>query len=129
MEERRGTLPAPQLLADYGLWHLRHVDLLKSVDREKLNGLTRLLQLREFKRGEVIYVISGSRDEYLQRVYFLLKGRVKLSSIDDASGKELSAPAHQTGGTVRAPERGRQRDHRLAGDGHASIAGGVRAAV
>jgi len=89
VEERRGTLPAPQLLADYGLWHLRHVDLLKSVDHDALNRLTRLVQLREFKRGEVIYVISGSRDEHLQRMYFLLKGRVKLSSVDDAGGKEL----------------------------------------
>jgi CRP-like cAMP-binding protein len=89
VEERRGTLPAPHLLADYGLWHLRHIDLLKSVDREALNQFTRLVQLREFKRGEVIYVISGSRDEHLQRMYFLLKGRVKLSSVDDAGGKEL----------------------------------------
>jgi CRP/FNR family transcriptional regulator, cyclic AMP receptor protein len=89
VEERRGTTPTPQLLADYGLWHLRHVDLLKTVDREALNGLTRLLQLREFKRGEVIYVISGSRDEHLKRVYFLLKGRVKLSSVDETSDKEL----------------------------------------
>jgi CRP/FNR family transcriptional regulator, cyclic AMP receptor protein len=89
VEEKRGALPAPQLLADYGLWHLRHVDLLKAIDREALNRLTRLVQLREFKRGEVIYVISGSRDEHLQRMYFLLKGRVKLSSVDEASGKEL----------------------------------------
>ncbi len=89
MHEGQGTTPTPELLADYGLWHLRHVDLLKTFDREALNGLTRLVQLREFKRGEVIYVISGSRDEHLQRVYFLLKGRVKLSSLDGASGKEL----------------------------------------
>ena len=89
MHERQGIAPAPQLLADYGLWHLRHVDLLKTIDREALNRFTRLLQLREFKRGEVIYVISGSRDEHLQRVYFLLKGRVKLSSLDGDSGKEL----------------------------------------
>jgi len=74
---------------DFGVWHLRRVDLLKSVDEKKLHQLTRLLQLREFKRGETIYVISGSRDEHLQRMYFLLKGRVKISSVDEASGKEL----------------------------------------
>jgi CRP/FNR family transcriptional regulator len=89
VEERHGNIPAPHVLADYGLWHLRHIDLLKSVDREALNRLTRLVQLREFKRGEVIYVISGSRDEHLHRMYFLLKGRVKISSLDDATGKEL----------------------------------------
>ena len=83
----RGTIPPPQ--KDFGLWHLRRVDLLKSVDGEALKRFTRLLQLREFKRGEVIYVISGSRDEHLSRMYFLLKGRVKISSIDDATGKEL----------------------------------------
>jgi CRP/FNR family transcriptional regulator len=74
---------------DFGVWHLRRVDLLKSVDGGVLNQLTRLLQLREFKRGETIYVISGSREEHLQRMYFLLKGRVKISSVDDATGKEL----------------------------------------
>lgn len=89
MNERLGTIPTPRTLADFGLWHLRRVDLLKSVDRDVLNRLTRLVQLREFKRGEVIYVISGSRDEHLKRMYFLLKGRVKLGSVDDASGKEL----------------------------------------
>jgi len=89
MDLKRGTIPTPQALKDFGLWHLRRVDLLKSVDGEALNRFTRLLQLREFKRGETIYVISGSRDEHLQRMYFLLKGRVKISSVDDASGKEL----------------------------------------
>jgi len=83
----RGTVPPPQ--KDLGLWHLRRVDLLKSVDGEALKRFTRLLQLREFKRGEVIYVISGSRDEHMTRMYFLLKGRVKISSVDDTSGKEL----------------------------------------
>jgi len=89
MDDNRGTVPTAKTLKDFGLWHLRHVDLLKSVDGEALKRFTRLLQLREFKRGETIYVISGSRDEHLQRVYFLLKGRVKISSVDDASGKEL----------------------------------------
>jgi len=89
MEKERGTKPTPQTLKDFGLWHLRRVDLLKSVDGEALNRFTRLLQLREFKRGEIIYVISGSRDEHLERMYFLIKGRVKISSVDDASGKEL----------------------------------------
>jgi CRP-like cAMP-binding protein len=89
MNQKLETKPTSKTLKDFGLWHLRHVDLLESVDRDALNRLTRLVQLREFKRGEVIYVISGSRDEHLQRVYFLLKGRVKISSVDDASGKEL----------------------------------------
>jgi len=89
MNKKPGTIPTPRTLKDFGLWHLRRVDLLKSVDGEALNRFTRLLQLREFKRGETIYVISSSRDEHLQRMYFLLKGRVKISSVDDASGKEL----------------------------------------
>jgi CRP/FNR family transcriptional regulator, cyclic AMP receptor protein len=89
MTKKRGTIPTAKTLKDFGLWHLRHVDLLKSVDGEALKRFTRLLQLREFKRGEIIYVISGSRDEHLQRMYFLLKGRVKISSVDDASGKQL----------------------------------------
>jgi CRP-like cAMP-binding protein len=89
VEARRESTPTIQTVADYGLWHLRRVDLLKSVDGEKLKQLTRLVQLREFKRGETIYVISGSRDEHLKRMYFLLKGRVKISSVDDATGKEL----------------------------------------
>lgn len=89
MEQTRGTIPTSQTLAAFGMWHLRHIDLLKTVDGETLNRLTRLLKLREFKRGDTIYVISGSRDEHLQRMYFLLKGRVKISSVDDATGKEL----------------------------------------
>ena len=89
MDQELGTKPTAKTLKDFGLWHLRNIDLLKSVDREALNQFTRLVQLREFKRGETIYVISGSRDEYLQRMYFLLKGRVKISSVDDASGKGL----------------------------------------
>ncbi|RPH64919.1 MAG: Crp/Fnr family transcriptional regulator [Acidobacteria bacterium] len=89
MDQKLGTKPTSKTLKDFGLWHLRHVDLLKSVDREALNKFMRLFQLREFKRGETIYVISGRRDEHLQRMYFVIKGRVKISSVDDASGKEL----------------------------------------
>ena len=89
MDQQRGTIPTSQTLADFGVWHLRRIDLLKSVDAGALSRLTRLVRLREFKRGEIIYVISGSRDEHLQRMYFLLKGGVKISSVDDASGKEL----------------------------------------
>jgi CRP-like cAMP-binding protein len=89
MDKKRGTMLTPKSLADFGLWHLRRVDLLKSVEDDALKRFTRLLQLREFKRGEMIYVISGSRDEHLSRMYFLLKGRVKISSVDDSSGKEL----------------------------------------
>jgi CRP/FNR family transcriptional regulator, cyclic AMP receptor protein len=89
MEQKHGTAPTAQSIKDFGLWHLRRVDMFRSVDAEALNRLTRLLQLREFKRGETIYVISGNRHEHLDRMYFLLKGRVKISSIDDATGKEL----------------------------------------
>jgi CRP/FNR family cyclic AMP-dependent transcriptional regulator len=89
MEPERGTAPTAQAAKDFGLWHLRRVDLFRSVDAEALNRLTRLLQLRDYKRGETIYVISGNRHEHLERMYFLLKGRVKISSIDDATGKEL----------------------------------------
>ncbi len=89
MQPQPGTVPAEQTVRDFGVWHLRRVDLLKSVDGEKLHRLTRLLELREFKRGETIYTVSGSRDEHLQRMYFLLKGRVMISSVDEATGKEL----------------------------------------
>jgi CRP/FNR family cyclic AMP-dependent transcriptional regulator len=89
MKPQSGTIPTSQALADLGVWHLRHVDLFKAINGEVLNRFTRLLRLREFKGGEVVYVISGSRDEHMQRMYFLLKGCVKLSSADDASGKEL----------------------------------------
>lgn len=89
MEHKSGTPPTPQTMTDFGLWHLRRVDLFRSVDAEALNRLTRLLQLREFKRGEVVYVISGNDHDHLQRMYFLLKGRVKISSVDESTGKEL----------------------------------------
>jgi CRP/FNR family cyclic AMP-dependent transcriptional regulator len=89
MHEANGSAVTARTLPDVGIWHLRRIDILKTVDGEVLNRLTRLLQLREFKRGETIYVISGSREEHLQRMYFLLKGCVKISSVDDASGKEL----------------------------------------
>jgi CRP/FNR family transcriptional regulator len=89
MNKKPGSIPTSKALKDFGLWHLRRFDIFKTVDREVLNRFTRLLQLREFKRGETIYVISNSRDEHLQRMYFLIKGRVKISSVDDATGKEL----------------------------------------
>ena len=88
MEPQRVNVPV-QPLESFGVWHLRRVNLLKTVDSEALGRFARLLQLREFKRGETIYVISGSREEHLARMYFLLKGRVKLSSVDDASGNQL----------------------------------------
>lgn len=89
MEQKYETAPTPQTAREFGLWHLRRVDLFRSVDGEALNQLTRLLQLRAFKRGEVIYVVSGNHHEHLQRMYFLLKGRVKISSVDESTGKEL----------------------------------------
>jgi CRP/FNR family cyclic AMP-dependent transcriptional regulator len=89
MESKTGTAPSPQTVKEFGLWHLRCVDLFRSFDGEVLSRLTRLLQLREFKRGEVIYVVSGNGHEHLQRMYFLLKGRVKITCVDDATGKEL----------------------------------------
>lgn len=89
MEAKTGTAPTSQTAADFGLWHLRRVDLFRFVDGDSLIRLTRLLQLREFKRGEVIYVVSGNRHEHLQRMYFLLKGRVKIGCVDESTGKEL----------------------------------------
>jgi CRP/FNR family transcriptional regulator len=89
MNKKPGSIPTSKTLKDFGLWHLRRFDIFETVGREALNRFTRLLQLREFKRGETIYVISDSREEHLQRMYFLIKGRVKISSIDDATGKEL----------------------------------------
>ena len=89
MNKKPGSMPTSKMLKDVGLWHLRQFDIFKTVDREVLNRFARLLQLREFKRGETIYVISDSRDEHLNRMYFLIKGRVKISSVDDATGKEL----------------------------------------
>jgi CRP/FNR family transcriptional regulator len=89
MEQKSGTAPTPQAVREFGLWHLRRVDLFRSFDGELLSRLTRLLQLREFKRGEVIYVVSGNHHEHLRRMYFLLKGRVKISCVDESTGKEL----------------------------------------
>lgn len=89
MIKKPGSIPTSKTLKDFGLWHLRRFDILKTVDREALNRFTRLLQLREFKRGETIYVIRERRDEHLRRMYFLIKGRVKISCVDDATGKEL----------------------------------------
>jgi CRP/FNR family transcriptional regulator, cyclic AMP receptor protein len=89
MEQESGAAPTSQTASDFGLWHLRRVDLFRSVDGDALNRLTRLLQLREFKRGEVIYVVSGNRHDHLQRMYFLLKGRVKIGCVDESTGKEL----------------------------------------
>jgi CRP/FNR family transcriptional regulator len=89
MNTKLGSMPTSKTLKDFGLWHLRRFDIFKTVDREALNRFTRLVQLREFKRGETIYVISDSRDEHVQRMYFVIKGRVKISTVDDATGKEL----------------------------------------
>lgn len=89
MRQENGSAPTPQTVRDFGLWHLRRVDLFRSVDGEALNRLTRLLRLREYKRGEVIYVISGNHHDHLERMYFLLKGRVKITCVDDVTGKEL----------------------------------------
>jgi len=80
---------ANRMIDELGVWHLTRVSMLESVDANALREFSRLLRLREFKRGETVYVVSGSRDEHLERIYFLLKGSVKLCCVDDESSKEL----------------------------------------
>lgn len=67
------------------LWYLRKVNLLEDVDQKELERVARLLLLKEIPRGEVLLL----GDEGADRVFFLFKGKVGISRIDPATGKEI----------------------------------------
>lgn len=76
-------------LAEIGTWRLRHIEMFQLAASSVLERLSRLLHVREYSRGETIYLVSGHGAQALGRVYFVFTGSAKISSIDAATGKEL----------------------------------------
>lgn len=67
------------------LWHLRRFNIFDELDSDGLLRITRLLRLHEYARGDTVFLPS---DEF-SRVYFVIQGRVKISRVDDRTGREL----------------------------------------
>jgi len=63
-------------------WHVRRCSLFGQLDNDQLDQLERTSRIRTFARGDTIYLPS----EASQAVFFLTKGRVRLSSAT-AEGK------------------------------------------
>lgn len=57
-------------------WHIHRCSLLEQLDDEQLGRLERTARVREFSRGQVVYLPSDAANS----VFFLSKGRVRLSS-------------------------------------------------
>lgn len=66
-------------------WHLKKFNVFETFERDELESVTKVLHLQEFKRGEPIHL----PDQTERRLYFSIRGRAKLSRVDDGGGKEL----------------------------------------
>lgn len=67
------------------LWHLRKFNIFEKFDRDDLESVTKILHLKEIKKRDPIYLPSENHS----RIFFLIKGKAKLSRIDAKDGKEL----------------------------------------
>jgi CRP/FNR family transcriptional regulator len=65
-------------------WHLRQFSIFDHFDHEELERVTRILRVSEFARRDPVFLPSNEP----RNVYFLLKGRVKITRTDANTGKE-----------------------------------------
>jgi len=68
-----------------GVWYLKKFSIFNKLDEQALKQLHKSTTVREFKAKELIAL----SDEVEHRIYFLIKGKAKISLIDPKSGKEL----------------------------------------
>lgn len=66
-------------------WYLRKVPLLEGVGAESIRALAALVEVREYRRRQVVYLTGDPGDH----IYFLQGGRVKCSKVW-REGKELT---------------------------------------
>ena len=67
------------------LWYLRKIPLLADVSAETIQKLVKVLELREIRRRQVVYLPGDPGDA----VYFVNGGRLKVSKVT-RDGKELT---------------------------------------
>ncbi len=68
---------------DSSLWYLKKFNIFDNFSRDELESVTSILHLNEYKKREPIVLPS----EPQQRIYFVIKGRAKLSRVQE-DGKE-----------------------------------------
>jgi CRP-like cAMP-binding protein len=74
------------------LWYLRKIPLLDGVGGEHLRALAAVVEIKEFRRRQIVY-LPGDPGEH---VFFLQGGRVKCSKVS-RDGKELTLDYHGPG--------------------------------
>jgi CRP/FNR family cyclic AMP-dependent transcriptional regulator len=67
-------------------WHLRQFSIFDHFDHQALESVTRILRVKEFDRRSPIFLPSSEP----RNVYFLIRGRVKITRTDPATGREFS---------------------------------------
>lgn len=67
------------------IWHLRRFNVLDQLSRDELERMTRVLEMREYGKKDIIYLPNDDQ----ARIFFLMKGRVKIVRVDPDTGKEL----------------------------------------
>ncbi len=89
--------------SDCTYWHLKKFNIFESFDVDELESVTKILRLNEFcKKDPIVLPIKEER-----RIYFLMKGKAKLSRIDE-TGKEFILEILQAGeifGPIAYPEK------------------------
>jgi CRP/FNR family cyclic AMP-dependent transcriptional regulator len=84
--------PAPPRDERRVLWYLRKIPLFEGVGLEPLKALAATVEIREFRRRQIVY-LPGDPGEH---VFFLQGGRVKCSKVS-RDGKELTLDYHGPG--------------------------------
>lgn len=84
--------PAPPRDERRVLWYLRKIPLLEGVASEHLRALAAVVEIKEFRRRQIVY-LPGDPGEH---VFFLQGGRVKCSKVS-RDGKELTLDYHGSG--------------------------------
>ena len=74
------------------LWYLRKIPLLEGVAVEHVRALAALVEIKEFRRRQIVY-LPGDPGEH---VFFIQGGRVKCSKVS-RDGKELTLDYHGPG--------------------------------
>lgn len=74
------------------LWYLRKIPLLEGVASEHVRALAAVVEIKEFRRRQIVYLPGDPGDH----VFFIQGGRVKCSKVS-REGKELTLDYHGPG--------------------------------
>jgi len=95
------------------LWHLERFNVIKTLSADEKMELKSFICMKEFKKGDTIYLPSHNQDH----VYFLKTGNVKVSRITNDGDEQIMdiiAPGELFGGLIFMEEQAKKDEMAVA---------------